>query len=665
MTGRRYTRAGLLALAGAAAAGVTARQLLGGGGAAVAPPPGPAPSRFRLRSAFSGPDGWGPRWVPLQGPLMVTAGRAVLTVPAGVHTTAADQPMPVQLLDAVHADGAQRLEFAVTDASLRPGLLLRSTGPHAFVAVTIESGRLVIAEYAFDGRRTVAIQDTDPLAAGARHVLDVRYQGGRVWARAWRGDGPEADWQVSGPVAAVAGNPGVLAVHPLSLRPCRLEVRSHTVATDTQPQPTSPVAPVLISGIPSPRLDGAHDVRMRVWSAYPARIRFEWSVAGGGFEHSPEQVVDGFPLTALHQIRADGGVRWRVRLRSLTGAAETVTPLQDVRLTGHAGGLTLLGASCYKLIGPGRNQGYRRLLEAATRTPAAMVFEGDFGYAGNFNDGSYSRSPAFFADRFQRFLADPGFVAMRQRVPVGFIMDDHEYGPDNNADRTTLLPWTWQLWNQISADSERRGYFDVRAGDVHCLTLDGRRYCDPAGGPNVPGKTKLGIEQRTWMERILRTSDAAMFVVFSGDAFGTRVNPRNGRVEHDNYIYSWPHEYRRVLSAFMDAQLRGKRVLIVSGDCHSLRIDQHPDPQGRPEAAGMRITEFTCAGIRCELWSGAAPGDPNVDRSRYKLNVSGAGLIEIDPPGAADRTITLRAIDATAGRPLDTWQPLVLPFKPA
>jgi hypothetical protein len=55
---------------------------------------------------------------------------------------------------------------------------------------------------------------------------------------------------------------------------------------------------------------------MRVWSAYPARIRFGWSVAGGG-RPQPEQVVDGFPLTALHQIRADGDVRWRVRLRSL------------------------------------------------------------------------------------------------------------------------------------------------------------------------------------------------------------------------------------------------------------------------------------------------------------------------------------------------------------
>jgi hypothetical protein len=664
MTGRRYTRAGLLALAGAATAGVAARQLLGGG-STVSPPPGPTPSRFRLRSSFGGPDGWGPRWVPLQGPLMVAAGPGSLSVPAGVRPTAADQPMPVQLLDAVHADGAQRLEFAVSDRSLRPGLLLRSNGPHAFVGVTMEGKRLVIAEYAFDGRRTVAGGDTGHVKVGTRHVLDVRYQGGRVWARAWRADGPEADWQVSGPVGTAAGNPGILALHPLSLQPCRLQVHSHTVATDAQPQPTSPVAPVLISGIPSPRLDGAHNVRMRVWSAYPARITFEWSVAGGRFHHSPEQVVDGFPLTALHQIRADGDVRWRVRLRSLTGAVETVTPLHDVPLPGHGDGVTLLGASCYKLIGPARTQGYQRLLEAATRTPAAMVFEGDFGYAGNTSDASYSRSPGFFADRFQRFLADPGFVALRQRVPVGFIMDDHEYGPNNNADRTTLLPWTWQLWNQISADPDRRGYFDVRAGDVHCLTLDGRRYCDPAAGPNVPGKTKLGIEQRTWMEQILRTSDASMFVVFSADSFGSRADRRSGHFVRDNYVYSWPHEYRRVLSAFMDAQLRGKRVLIVSGDCHSLRIDHHPDPDGRTEAAGMRITEFTCAGIRCELWSAAAPDDPNVDRSRYRLGVSGAGLIEIDPPGTADRTVTLRAIDATAGRPLDTWQPLVLPFKPA
>src|SRR5207248_5290293 len=102
------------------------------------------------------------------------------------HTTAPDQPMPVQLLDAVHADGAQRLEFGVTDASQRPGLLLGAAGPHAFAGVTIEGGRLEIAEYTFDGRRVVASGDTDPVTAGTPHVQEVRYQASRVWARAWR-----------------------------------------------------------------------------------------------------------------------------------------------------------------------------------------------------------------------------------------------------------------------------------------------------------------------------------------------------------------------------------------------------------------------------------------------------------------------------------------------
>jgi hypothetical protein len=78
----------------------------------------------------------------------------------------------------------------------------------------------------------------------------------------------------------------------------------------------------------------------------------------------------------------------------------------------------------------------------------------------------------------------------------------------------------------------------------------------------------------------------------------------------------------------------------------------------------MRIIEFICSGLRPRLWSGAEVDDRTVDRSRYVLGVPGAGLVEIAAPGAARRTVTLRAIDGRAGRPLDAWQPLVLPFSP-
>jgi hypothetical protein len=153
-------------------------------------------------------------------------------------------------------------------------------------------------------------------------------------------------------------------------------------------------------------------------------------------------------------------------------------------------------------------------------------------------------------------------------------------------------------------------------------------------------------------------------VIHSADIFGTRRDPRSGTVLKDCFVTGWPDEYRWAMTLFMSVQLQGRRVIVLSGDAHSLRINNHPDPLRRRNARDMRITEFICSGLRPRLWSGAEVDDRTVDRSRYVLGVPGAGLVEIDAPGAARRKVTMRAIDAWAGRPLDAWQPLVLPFSP-
>ena len=182
-------------------------------------------------------------------------------------------------------------------------------------------------------------------------------------------------------------------------------------------------------------------------------------------------------------------------------------------------------------------------------------------------------------------MNQPEFARFRRGVPVGFTMDDHDYGPVNNADRTTVEPWTWALWNRIHADPAPRGYFDFRVGDVHCLTLDGRRYCDPVTTPNCPAKTKLGREPVRLDGRILRSSDAAMFVVFSADIFATRSDPRTHQRVDDCFIFGWPDEYRRAMALFMDVQLGGRRVLVHerrrARPAHAL-----PPRPARPAAGG-------------------------------------------------------------------------------
>ncbi|MGN6378150.1 MAG: alkaline phosphatase D family protein [Gaiellales bacterium] len=667
---RRYTRAAVLGGATVVGAGVIGVRLASGG-RRLPPPPGNAPSAHMAESAFermpAGP-GWGYLWVPVHysRPLAVGGQGAVYPVPAGLHQTAADQQMPVMRRDFGHADGEQVLDFTIDDPTLRPGVLLRSSTPYRYASATIEAGQLVLADNEFDGRVERARAGTAAVTAGLAHRLQVRYLGGRIWARAWPLHDSAPGWQVEASISTrETGDPGILCVHPTSLRPSSLLVHRHQAATDETPSPTPPACPVLMAGIPE-STPGGHRIRLRAWSASPATVRFEWSEHGpqGPFQHGQELSADAAPYTALTAVETAAPVLdWRVRVTSKTSGAVWVSPPQRVTLPDPAGPLTLLSACCYKLIGATRNEGYQRLEAAAAHTPASLVFEGDLGYPGNWRDAVYHRSADYFADRFQRALVDPGFARARRVAPVGFIMDDHDYGPDNNANRTNVEPWAIAVKDSITADPTTDGYFDFRFGDVHCLTLDGRRYADPVTAPNSPSKTKLGMGQRSWMEHILRTSDARLFVLFSADMFGTRWNDGTGKRTLDCFIYGWPDEYRWAMTLFMDTQLRGRRVLILSGDCHSLRINQLPDPEGRQAAAGMRVTEFVCAGIRAELWEAAAPDDHTVDRSRYVLGQSGSGLVEIDAPGATQRSITLRAI-TSSGPHLDAWRPLVLPFSP-
>ena len=232
----------------------------------------------------------------------------------------------------------------------------------------------------------------------------------------------------------------------------------------------------------------------------------------------------------------------------------------------------------------------------------------------------------------------------------------------------TVEPWAIELWNRIHADPTTLDYFDFRFGDVHALTLDGRRYADPVIEPNSQRKTKLGFQQLDWMRTVMRESDAAMFVVFSADSFALRENPRRppgpkARVI-DCFQAGWPADYRRIISFYMDLQLEGRRVVILSGDAHGLRVHYHPDPAGRAAAARLSIVEMICSGLRPRLWSGAVPTDPSLDHRRYVLNHPGAGMIEIDPPATPVAGVTMRAINARAADPPDAFPPLRVSFAP-
>jgi PhoD-like phosphatase len=658
---------------------VTRRAALAGGVAAIA---GVVAARFWwLDDGDTGPGcgepgvdtvlGWGSDWVaPHWLRAQLCDGRRSLVVPRGLAGTAPDQPIPVFLQDQDLTTGTLELGFRVTRGTLRPGVLFAAVGPFDFRGVTVERDRLVLAEYGREERRVLGSVKVPLLRTGIDLRLRVEIAAARVRAVLWPDGEEQPAWQLDAGQSPRIGAHGVLAVHPTDLRRAELEVLSFDFRAPEGVSATPPVCPVAITGPPEPQRDGGYAARIQVWSGWPATVVFERG-------HSPtleeaEEIaaveLDVAPFVARAIVESNGGrpVYWRARLLSRTSELETLTPVHVLRPPVSERPLVLLAASCAHHVGPPPNEGLARLAAAAPEPAALLVYQGDLGYPNNDRWAAYSAAEDFFADRFQRLLARPDFTAIRREVPLGFTLDDHDYGPPNNANRERVQPWAVALWNQIHADPSERGYFDTRIGDVHCLTLDVRRYADPVQTADGPEKTRLGGDQLEWLEQVLRESDAGLFVVFSGGTFARRYNLRDERLVDDTFVFGWPDEYDRLLGLFGEVQADGRRVLVVSGDAHGMRIHRHPDPARELTFASTApVVEFICSGLRAALWSASPPDDPTVDSSRNVLGFSGAGLVVVDPPQARRRRITLRAVGAGENDPVDLFPPLSLPFEPA
>ncbi|MGH3041697.1 MAG: alkaline phosphatase D family protein, partial [Gaiellaceae bacterium] len=597
-----------------------------------------------------------------------TGDRRTVRLPAGLRGTAPDQPVPAFLQDRDLTTGVVTMTFSVTRESLRPGVLFGATAPFEFRAITVEEDRLVLAEYDREGREVLAETEAVRLVPGREFRLRVEIGAAETRARLWQGDAEEPGGELAAAQRPRLGAPGVLTLNPPELEPAELSLSSFGVQSDGGFASTPPMCAVAMTGTPVLRDGGAYAARVHVWSAWPASVVFERSTAPdrGPWEEVVRVDTDSPPFVARATVSADGSnvVYWRARLRSRTSAEEIVTPTHELRSAPASDPLVLLAASCVHLLGPPPNEGFTRLEGAAPEAPALLVFQGDIGYPNNSRRAAYAASADFFADRFQRVLARPDFAELRRSVPVGFTLDDHDYGPRNNAHRKTVRPWAVELWNRIHADPSNSGYYEARFGDVQCLTLDVRRYADWVRVPDEPRKTRLGEEQFEWMENVLRESDARLFVVFCGGTFARRESATGERILYDTFVSGWPDEYRRALGLFSEIQEQGRRVLLVSGDAHGMRIHHHPDPLSGLSPGRAPVVEFICSGLRADLWEGAPPDDPTLDVTRNVLGRSGGGMIVVDPPTARPRRITLRAIGAGEDDPVDLFPPLVLPFEP-
>ena len=204
--------------------------------------------------------------------------------------------------------------------------------------------------------------------------------------------------------------------------------------------------------------------------------------------------------------------------------------------------------------------------------PLFLLHLGDLHYRNIEQD-----DPALFSRAFDTVLRSAGQSRLFRGVPVAYVWDDHDFGP-NNSDSTSpgrgaarrtyrrLVPHY-----PLAADDAIYQAFTI--GRVRFLLTDSRSEKSPRFAPDEAGKTVLGPAQKRWlMDQLLAGRDRYPLIVWVNTM--PWIAPKLAGADH----WGGYNTERLELARFIESN--GIRQLVMlSGDSHMLAID---DGQQQP-----------------------------------------------------------------------------------
>jgi alkaline phosphatase D len=236
------------------------------------------------------------------------------------------------------------------------------------------------------------------------------------------------------------------------------------------------------------------------------------------------------------------------------------------------------------------------------REPLFFLHMGDLHYS---NIGR--NDVRAFRRAFDTVLTQPNQADLYRHVPIVYMWDDHDYGPNDSdrlsparpAARTAYVenvphyPLTARP-GQTPATMQQ----EFTVGRVRFLVTDQRAERDPVSQPDGPGKSLLGAAQREWFEGALAraAADQAPLVVW--------VSPvpwitRQGDPQDGWQPYAW--ERRRLADRIEELGLTS-RLIMLAGDAHMTAID---------DGSNSNYTSGSRPGARAFPVFHAAPLDRN------------------------------------------------------
>ncbi|MCP5024800.1 MAG: phosphatase PAP2 family protein [Actinomycetia bacterium] len=283
-----------------------------------------------------------------------------------------------------------------------------------------------------------------------------------------------------------------------------------------------------------------------------ARARFTPAGDGPGVtsplvEVSPE----GIARLTVSGLSPDTAYFWEIDVDGEVDQGRGRGSLRTPAVGPHS--FTIAVGSCARV---GSNGSVYDTITAAN--PDLFLALGDMHYS-NFD----SSDPADFRAAYELMLQRPAQAALFRNVPLAYVWDDHDYGP-NNADGTSP-----------SRDAARTAYRQAvphapLADDEtinHAFTIGRVRIVMSDNRSARTGDTMLGAEQLDWLIDELTTASQNHAVVIWGNPVPWIGEPSPGGDDWSGYA----DERATIAQALADAGV--DNLIMASGDAHMVALD--------------------------------------------------------------------------------------------
>lgn len=201
------------------------------------------------------------------------------------------------------------------------------------------------------------------------------------------------------------------------------------------------------------------------------------------------------------------------------------------------------------------------------QNPLFFFHLGDFHYQNiGINDQN------LFRQAFEMVLASPNQSALYRQVPIAYVWDDHDFGP-NNSDSTspsrTASRLTYQEYVPHYPLAFGAGNVSINqtfaVGRVMFIVCDSRSARSPFSATDDTNKTMLGKTQKSWFkQKLLEAKSSHPLIVWVNSL------PWIGTTGDDGW-YLYTNERREIANFLKSYQITN--LCMISGDAHMLAID--------------------------------------------------------------------------------------------